>query len=91
MKWINRFAMSSVIPVVGCPSAVFRVNNPVSALLRRATSGRQTLFGICHGLLDICEKVTELADTGVFLTVTVLGGPVQRRSSERTKCRTQGA
>ena len=51
MKWHNIFTMSSVIP-----SAAFRVNDPVLAFLRRATSGRQALFGIGNRLFRIFVK-----------------------------------
>ena len=56
MKWHDIFTMSSAIPSLGCLLALFRVKDPGLALLTRATSGRQTLFGICDGLFGYLWK-----------------------------------
>ena len=56
ISWHNRFTMSSVVPSFSCLSAVFRLNDPVLAFLCRATSGRQTLFGICNVLFGYLWK-----------------------------------
>ena len=66
MKCHNRFTMSSVIQSIGCLSAVFRINDPVLALLLRATSGRQTPFDICNVPFGHLLKRTGFGDTGVF-------------------------
>ena len=75
-KWHNRITMSSDIPSLCCLSAVFGINDPVLALLRRATFVRQTLFGICNVLFrHLCRTKLPGSLTLIFFNSDILGSP----------------